>query len=109
MIHFACPSCKKAFRSADGKGRRKYSYPRCGQWLQVPAALALTRNQTILGVEQHAAETVIAEIGPNMEQFPTVNHLASWAGMYPGNNDSAGKRKSGKTTKECRWPRQILT
>ena len=44
-----------------------------------------------------------------MGSFPTADDLASWAGMCPGNNESAGKRKSGKTTKGSRWPRQILT
>jgi transposase len=74
-----------------------------------PVAEAVGRLTTIPGVEQRAAETVIAEIGPNMEQFPTADHLASWAGMCPGNNESAGKRKSGKTTKGSRWLRQVLT
>ena len=74
-----------------------------------PFAEAVERLTTIPGVEQRAAETVIAEIGPNMEQFPTAEHLASWAGMCPGNNESAGKRKSGKTTKGSRWLRQMLT
>jgi transposase len=74
-----------------------------------PFAEAVERLTTIPGVEQRAAETVIAEIGPNMEQFPTADHLASWAGMCPGNNESAGKRKSGRTTKGSRWLRQMLT
>ncbi len=75
----------------------------------LPFAEAVERLTTIPGVEQRAAETVIAEIGPNMEQFPTADHLASWAGMCPGNNESAGKRKSGRTTKGSRWLRQMLT
>jgi transposase len=74
-----------------------------------PFAEAVERLTTIPGVEQRAAETVIAEIGPNMEQFPTADHLASWAGMCPGNDESAGKRKSGRTTKGSRWLRQMLT
>ena len=77
--------------------------------VMAPFAEAAERLTTIPGVEQRAAETVIAEIGPNMEQFPTADHLASWAGMCPGNNESAGKRKSGKTTKGSRWLRQMLT
>jgi transposase len=77
--------------------------------LMVPFAEAVERLTTIPGVEQRAAETVIAEIGADMEQFPTAEHLASWAGMCPGNNESAGQRKTGKTTKGSRWLRQVLT
>ena len=77
--------------------------------VMAPAAEAVERLTTIPGVQRRAAETVIAEIGPNMEQFPTAGHLASWAGMCPGNNESAGKRKSGRTTKGSRWLRQMLT
>jgi len=54
---------------------------------------------TIPGVGRRSAECILAEIGTDMERFPTDAHLASWAGMCPGSNESAGKRKSGKTTK----------
>ena len=77
--------------------------------VMAPFAEAVERLTTIPGVEQRAAEVVIAEIGPDMSQFPTAEHLASWAGMCPGNNESAGKRKSSKTTKGSRWLRQMLT
>lgn len=50
--------------------------------------------QTIPGVSEATAATLIAEIGVNMDQFPTADHLASWAGMAPGNNESAGKKKA---------------
>ena len=59
--------------------------------LLIPFAEAVERLTTIPGVEQRAAETVIAAIGTDMKQFPTAEHLASWAGMCPGNNESAGK------------------
>lgn len=49
--------------------------------------------QTIPGVSENTAAALIAEIGVNMEQFPTADHLSSWAGMAPGNNESAGKKK----------------
>jgi transposase len=74
-----------------------------------PFAEAAGRLATIPGVDQRTAETVLAEIGTDMEQFPTAEHLASWAGMCPGNNESAGKRRSGRTTKGSRWLRQVLT
>jgi transposase len=73
-----------------------------------PFAEAATRLQTIPGVSQRVAETVLAEIGTNMDQFPTDGHMASWAGMCSGNNESAGKRRSGRTTKGNRWLKRIL-
>ncbi|HJT77577.1 MAG TPA: IS110 family transposase [Gemmataceae bacterium] len=73
-----------------------------------PFAEAGQRLQTIPGVSQRVAETVLAEIGPKMEQFPSAGHLASWAGMCPGNNESAGKRRSGRVTKGNRWLKRIL-
>ena len=73
-----------------------------------PFAPALDNLQTIPGVSQRVAETVLAEIGTRMEQFPTAGHLASWAGMCSGNDESAGKRRSGRTTKGSRWLRGML-
>jgi transposase len=64
---------------------------------------------TIPGVNRRTAETLIAEIGVDMSQFPTHRHLASWAGMCPGNEESAGKRRSGKTRKGSKWLRSALT
>jgi len=63
---------------------------------------------TIPGVDQKVAEAIIAEIGVDMSRFPSDRHLASWAGLCPGNNESAGKRKSGKTRKGDRWLKRSL-
>jgi transposase len=60
---------------------------------------------TIPGVAETVAEIIISEIGVDMRQFPDAQHLASWVGMFPSNNESAGKRKSGKTTKGSRYLR----
>ena len=64
---------------------------------------------TIPGVKQRTAEVLIAEIGVDMHAFPTAKHLASWAGVCPGNDESAGKRRSGKTRKGSKWLRATLT
>jgi transposase len=72
----------------------------------VPEAVQLL--DTIPGVGETVAQIIVAEIGVDMTRFPTANHLASWAGMCPGNNESAGKRTSGKTTKGSRYLRAAL-
>lgn len=59
--------------------------------------------EEIPGIEKKTAECIIAEIGVDMAQFPSAAHLSSWAGMSPGNNESAGKRRSGKTTHGNKW------
>jgi transposase len=58
--------------------------------------------RTIPGVQQRTAELIIAEIGTDMSAFPTAGHLASWAGQCPGNDQSAGKRRSGRPRKGSR-------
>lgn len=64
--------------------------------------------ETIPGVGVRTAELLLAEIGSNLNRFPTDTHLSSWAGMAPGNNESAGKRKSGKTRKGNKHLRSAL-
>jgi transposase len=63
---------------------------------------------TIPGVSQRTAEILLAEIGTDMTRFPNAKHLAAWAGMCPGHDESGGKRLSGKTRKGSRWLRQVL-
>jgi transposase len=68
---------------------------------------------TIPGIGERAAQAIISEIGVDMARFPTAAHLASWAGLCPGNNESAGKHRPGRTRKgntelctvltECAW------
>jgi transposase len=62
-----------------------------------PFAQAVRRLITIPGIGERTAQVVIAEIGVDMTRFPTAHDLASWAGLCPGNRESAGKRRSGKT------------
>jgi transposase len=73
-----------------------------------PVQEAIARVDAIPGVGQRTAETLIAEIGTDMTRFPSARHLASWAGLCPGNNESAGKRLSGKTRKGSPWVRAAL-
>jgi transposase len=75
----------------------------------VPFERARDHLDTITGVGKRAAEMILAEIGGDMSRFPTAAHLASWAGMAPGNNITGGKRGSGKTTKGDVWLRDALT
>jgi transposase len=68
----------------------------------------LTRLETIPGVGRRGAEIILAEIGTDMSRFPSAAHLAAWAGLAPGNNESAGKRQSGKTRKGSPYLRTLL-
>jgi transposase len=63
---------------------------------------------TIPGVKRLAATAILSEIGMNMSCFPSTAHLDSWAGMAPGNHESAGKRRRAKARKGNRWLRTIL-
>ena len=64
--------------------------------------------ETIPGWGRRTAQEVVAEIGFEMGRFPSQKHLASWAKVCPGNNESAGKRKSGRTGQGNRWLRSAL-
>ena len=73
-----------------------------------PVEGELERLATIPGIGRRTAEVLVAELGTDMNRFPTPGHLASWAGMCPGNDESAGKRRSGKTRKGSPWLRSTL-
>jgi len=69
----------------------------------VPFSALIELMDLIPGIDQRVAEGILSEIGADMNWFPSDRHLSSWAGACPGNNESAGKRKSGKTRKGNRW------
>lgn len=73
-----------------------------------PFANEVELLDTIPGVGVRAAQVILGEIGTDMSRFPTPEHLASWAGLCPGQNESAGKRKSGKTRKGSKALRTTL-
>lgn len=64
---------------------------------------------TMPGVNRTAACALLAEIGADMSRFPSARHLASWAGLCPGNHESAGKRRSGKSHRGNRWIKGVMT
>ena len=73
-----------------------------------PFETQLMHLETIIGIKRRLAEVILAELGTDMSRFPSARHLASWAGMCPGNCQSAGKRLSGKTRKGNPWLRTAL-
>lgn len=74
-----------------------------------PFARAICSLDAIPGIGRWSAEVILAEIGTDMMRFPTAGHLASWAGMGPGQDERAGKRRSGKTRKGSPWLQVTLT
>jgi transposase len=74
----------------------------------VPFAPQLALLETIPGVKRTAAATLLAELGADMAVFASAKHLASWAGVCPGNRQSGGRRRSGKTTHGNVWLRGVL-
>lgn len=74
-----------------------------------PFDAQMTQLDTIPGVNQRVAEVIVAEIGTDMTRFPNTRHLSSWAGMCPGNNESAGKRRKTRTRKGNPTLRRTLT
>jgi transposase len=81
---------------------------RIAQVLPPPFEEAIKRLDTIPGIDRKAAEGIVAEMGADLKPFASAGHLASWVGLCPGNHESAGKRKSGRTTKGNGWLRVTL-
>jgi transposase len=78
------------------------------QSLLAPYADAVERLKTIPGIGQTAAQVLVAEVGTDMDRFPTAGHLISWAGLCPRSDESAGKRRSTKTRKSALWLKDTL-
>jgi transposase len=74
-----------------------------------PFATELALIRTIPGLKHRAGECVLAEVGPTMTIFPSAAHLCSWAAVCPGQDETGGKRRSGKTRRGNRWLRGALT
>lgn len=73
-----------------------------------PRTETMQRLDTIPGVNRVVAEALVAEVGTDVAVFPTPEHLAAWAGLCPGQRESAGKSRGGQTRKGNRWLRRIL-
>lgn len=76
--------------------------------LTQPFAAQIERLDAIPGVDRRVAEVMLAELGPDMTPFPTHRHVALWAGMCPGNEESAGKRRKRRITPGNRWLKRTL-
>lgn len=74
----------------------------------VPFRREIDLLTTMPGTKDRSAQNILAEIGGDMSQFPSEKHLSSWAGVCPGSNESAGKRKSGRTTGGNRWLKRTI-
>lgn len=92
-------SLKQAIQAIDDELENRLRSDFSGYWILL---------QTLPGVDKVAAAGIIAETGVDMSHFKSGKHLASWAGFCPGNNESAGKRYSGKTRKGNQWLRTLL-
>ena len=73
-----------------------------------PFSPQIEPRDAVPGIDHRNAEVVLAEVGPKVDPFPNDPHLSSWAGMCPGHEESAGKRRTGRTSKGNRWLRAAL-
>ena len=93
---FRCNAYTKAARAIGQLESNLAEVITAGQLDQIP------------GIDQARAESIVAEVGLDMQGFPTEGHRCSWAGICSGNNESAGKRRSGRIPKGDRWLRRTL-
>src|SRR5512133_544981 len=100
--------CRTMLSRIDGLNATIDAVTRQIELEMAPFQQIADRLDTIPGVDQRVAQVIIAEVGVDMARFATPAHLASWAGMCPGNNESAGKHFSGHTRKGDRWLRAAL-
>ena len=89
--------------------REEMNVPLSEENASVPFEDALELVESIPGVNRIVAVTLLAETGTDMTRFPTAGHLASWAGLCPGSNESAGKQKSTRIRKGNPWVRRVIT
>ncbi|MGZ3585528.1 MAG: IS110 family transposase, partial [Ktedonobacterales bacterium] len=92
-------------REVDGRIERMDAAAKDGQ---VPFRALILLLCSIPGVSVLSATTILAEIGRDMSRFPTAGHLVAWAGLCPGQNESAGKRKSSRLRKGAPWLKTML-
>ncbi len=102
LIQSVCPTPKSdAQLPSDSSGSNSSELP-------LPWRQAMSLLDTIPGVARQSAELLLAEVGVDMSRFPSAAHLCKWAGVCPGNHESAGKQYSGKTPPSNRWLRGML-
>ena len=82
---------------------------RIGQVMTPAEREAVERLDAVPGFDKRAAQNVLAGVGTDMSRFRTAGHLASWAGLCPGNNESAGKRRAGRVTEGDKWLKRTLS
>jgi len=100
---------RELLEHVDGLNHRLQQLNGRIEYLTLPHARLIERLDAVTGVGKHTAQIILAEVGASVAQFPTFNHLASWACMCPGNHISANKRTSGKTRKGQKWLRTALS
>lgn len=97
------------YREASSQPPNEVAEGESGELPPLSYEKALELLDTIPGISRRIAEVFLAEVGLDMSRFASAAHLASWAKLCPGNYESAGKRKSGRTGQGSRWLKQALT